>query len=354
LTDTIKIVLREKEQEGDLPIVVIVDFTLVVGMDSSAAHAIAKLKKIMHRLFHVEISIFVTGSDRGGFPCEYALSEALSANEAGGKSARGKEAEEEIDLYDLQMAQSPPGLRRESSSQRASQRGSISVTPNTKTAMASRLLNVKTDGRVCESLDDALKFAEDILIARVDPRLQNFSLTDPSFRAEDDTDAINLTVDEERHRAKCYLKDLLEYFPDERTNECDFLSTSVDLIVSMMVREEYKQDNILWEQGAESGSLKIIVSGDLVSVIEETGASEPVARGNVVGELGLVHGTKRLTTLMCSSPKAVLYSLDTESWNRLKKDHPKVASLIDEVVIRYLAHRVQHVANRYFHTTLPV
>lgn len=58
LTDTIKDILKEKSEEGYLPIVVIVDFTLVIGMDSSAAHAIAKLKKIIHRLLDVEISIF--------------------------------------------------------------------------------------------------------------------------------------------------------------------------------------------------------------------------------------------------------------------------------------------------------
>ena len=56
LTDTIKRILREKEDTEDVPIVVIVDFTLVVGMDSSAAHAVAKLKKIIHRLFGVEVS----------------------------------------------------------------------------------------------------------------------------------------------------------------------------------------------------------------------------------------------------------------------------------------------------------
>ena len=47
LSDTIKDILKEKTEDGDLPIVVIVDFTLVNGMDSSAAHAVAKLKKIL-------------------------------------------------------------------------------------------------------------------------------------------------------------------------------------------------------------------------------------------------------------------------------------------------------------------
>ncbi|KAG7345863.1 cyclic nucleotide-binding protein [Nitzschia inconspicua] len=331
LTDTIKDVLREKSHEGDLPIVVILDFTLVVGMDSSAAHAITKLKKIIHRLFHVEISIFVTGSDRGGFPCEYALSEALA-----GERNNHPNDEKNDTILSVEGDNAP-------------------CEPPTKGyELASKILNTQLDGRVCESLDEALRFAEDILIARKNPQF----LASSSSSLLDDGgigSTINLTVDEERFRAKKYLKDLLEYPDDTSQASSTFLTRSIDMLVSMMTREEYKQDNILWEQGADSTSLKIIVSGELLSIIDETGASEVVVRGNVVGELGLVQpGMKRLTTLICTSPKAILYSLDRDDWTRLKRNHPQVASLIDGLVIRYLAHRVQHVSNRYFHTTLPV
>lgn len=332
LTDTIKDVLKEKSHEGDLPIVVIIDFTLVIGMDSSAAHAIAKLKKIIHRLFHVEISIFVTGSDRGGFPCEFALSEALAGKHGTHQSN---------DMGDRPAAD---GIV-DASSQHS--QGYI---------LASKILNTQLDGRVCESLDDALRFAEDILIARQNPQYLFSSSSSSYFPDEAGAGAeINLTIDEERYRAKKYLKDLLEN-PDETSRAAiTFLSRSIDLLVSNMTREEYKQGNILWEQGDDSTSMKIIVSGDLLSIIEETGASESVARGNIVGELGLVQpGTKRLTTLVCASSRAILYSLDRDAWTKLKRDNPKVASLIDGLAIRYLAHRVQHVSNRYFHTTLPV
>jgi hypothetical protein len=298
------------------------------------------VKKIIHRLFHVEISIFVTGSDRGGFPCEYALSEALS----GTREAVGSvDPLEETGVYDASNdAQNVNSGFHEASSQRG--------------VLVSKILPTQMEGRVFESLDDALRYAEDILIAWQDPQHRitssgSICITD---EGSDDT-AINLTIEEEKYRAKRYLKDLLEY-PDETSEaSATFLSRSIDLLVSIMTREEYKQENILWEQGDESKSLKIIVSGELLSVIDETGASEPVARGNVVGELGLVQpGTRRLTTLICASPKVILYSLDRDAWTKLKKDHPHVASLIDGLVIRYLAHRVQHVSNRYFHTTLPV
>jgi SulP family sulfate permease len=342
LTDTIKDVLKEKHHENDVPVVVIVDFTLVVGMDSSAAHAIAKLKKIIHRLFHVEISIFVTGSDRGGFPCEFALSEALSGNTAGA-ATHNHDDEDEL--------AAASGIFH---GKKDSQTGSICVKSS---FMASKMLTSQVHGRVCETLDEALKFAEDILIARQDPQ-HRFTTSTASCPAGNlilsNDAALSMSVEEETVLARIYWKDLVELPETGADASPAFLSQSIDLLVSMMTREEYKQDNIIWEQGTESTCMKILVSGELLSVVDETGASESVARGNVVGELGLVHGTKRLTTLVCASPRAVLYNLDRSAWNRIRRDHPRVASLIDGLVIRYLAHRVQHVSNRYFHTTLPV
>ncbi len=348
LTDTIKDILKEKDSEGDLPIVVIVDFTLVNGMDSSAAHAVAKLKKIIHRLFNVELSIFCTGSDRGGFPCEFALSEALSSTSTTtitsqcqqnnrSASAASEDDESEIDLNDFQVA-SPPG------NSNVSIRGTVSVSAHTASKKASEILAARMDGRVCETLDDALQFAEDLLICRQDGGHDFYSLS----CSLDESSSINMTLDEEHYRAMAYLQNM---FSDDSSKE--FQESSAKLIVSMMTREEYQKSDIVWDQGADSTCLKVVVSGELLSLVDETGASEIVKIGSIVGELGLVQGINRLTTLACSS-KSILYSLDIESWRKLRDEHPKVASLIDGIVIRYLAHRVQHVSNRYFHTTLPV
>eukprot|EP00536_Pseudo-nitzschia_multiseries_P007383 jgi/Psemu1/296543/fgenesh1_pm.174_\ len=345
LTDSIKDILKEKAEEGDLPIVVIVDFTLVLGIDSSAAHAVAKLKKMLHRVFKVELSIFCTGSDRGGFPCEFALSEALSPPPQRVESSAldttmpflPKHELNDGYLNDIQVV-SPPGLSN------LSIEGAVSVSTNTASRKATEMLVTRMDGRVCETLDDALQFAEDMLICRQDG---GHKLLSPIYLL-DEASGSNLTRDEERSRAKTFLSIGMD------NSSVDFLERSVEMIVLRMVREEYRRGDILWDQGADSLSLKVVVSGELLSLVDETGASEIVKTGSIVGELGLVHGTSRLTTLACSSPTAVLFSLDVSSWRDLKDNHPKVASLIDGIVIRYLAHRVQHVSNRYFHTTLPV
>jgi SulP family sulfate permease len=347
LTDTIKEILKEKEGLAEMPLVVIVDFTLVVGMDSSAAHAVAKLKKIIHRLFGVEVSIFVTGSGRGGFPCEYALTEALCPEAAEQIQGAG------IDWNDMPGEEEPevqqPHLGREESA-RSVNRGSISVSPGTASVAASQLLSKRTDGQVCESLDEALRFAEDILIAREKPSLVH-SDSRSSCIDISDLAKIEMTLQEEQYHAKKYIKEL---FSSADVMSSDAIDANAELLLSFMERKEYLREQALWEQGDDSDCAQLLVVGELVSIIEDTGASEPVKFGNMVGELGLVHEAKRLTTLLCSSEKAVLYSLSRRNWHIITTQYPQLARMVDAIVIRYLAHRVQHVSNRYFHTTLPV
>ncbi|KAL3942613.1 MAG: hypothetical protein SGBAC_003214 [Bacillariaceae sp.] len=346
LTDTIKDLLREKEALGEMPLVVIVDFTLVVGMDSSAAHAVAKLKKIVHRLFGVEVSIFVTGSGRGGFPCEFALTKALCPEAAEQIQDAG------IDWNDVPIEDEavPSESRRDNSTKEAVNRGSISVSPGTASVAASRLLSKRTNGQVCESLDEALRFAEDILIARKKP-----SLVRSDSRASGidiaDLAKIDMSFKEEQYHAKKYLREL---FSSSEVLSTGAIEANAELLLSFMERKEYLLDQALWEQGDDSDCAQLLVVGELVSIIEDTGASEKVIFGNIVGELGLVHDSKRLTTLICSSDKAVLYSLSRQNWHIISTQYPQLARMVDAIVIRYLAHRVQHVSNRYFTTTLPV
>jgi SulP family sulfate permease len=328
LTDTIKKALREKREQGESPIVVIIDFTLVVGMDSSAAHAVAKLKKIIHRFFHIEVSIFVTGSDRGGFPCEFALSQALSPVEEAG-----------VDWNDLSDPNKSQNASKGSSSVA---RGSISLIPGSAAVLVSKA--IQPTGKVCESLDEGLIFAEDMLVARTDPTIKDSEYTGES----DDMHSTNVTLNEEKFLAKKFLTQLCA------GDGVDNLEARVNILLQFFKREIVMKDDVIWNQGNSSDCAKFVVLGKLKSSMEGTGPSEVIRRGDIVGELGLVHGTKRLTTLVCESENAVLYSLDREGWQKLKREHPEVSGMVDYIVILYLAHRVQHVSNRYFGRTLPV
>lgn len=130
----------------------------------------------MHRRFHVAATLFVTGSHTG-FPCEYALSEALSKRVGDGENNV---------LANL---------------------GYPNVRPDI----------------VCGSLDEALIIAEDVLI----------SFSDPSMLKRD-RDAIepvgNLTMDEERRLAERQVACLCP-FSDEITD-------AIRTLIKMTEREE--------------------------------------------------------------------------------------------------------------------
>ena len=84
-------------------------------------------------------------------------------------------------------------------------------------------------------------------------------------------------------------------------------------------------------------------------------ATGSISPGAVIGELGLVNGIPRMTTVKVISEDATLYSLSPEKWKFLTEEYPKVARYIDMLVIRYLFHRVQHVTNNVFERrSLPV
>jgi len=65
------------------PMIAIIDFSLVVHMDSTAAQSINKLKYAMHETYGVDTNIFVMGNHRGYFPCQYGLSTAILEKDDG-------------------------------------------------------------------------------------------------------------------------------------------------------------------------------------------------------------------------------------------------------------------------------
>jgi sulfate permease, SulP family len=332
LTDTIKHTLILRRGCVDEPYIVILDFTLVVGMDSSAAHAVAKLKRIMHTLFNVEVTMFVSGSHRSSFPCDYALAEALSKDEDKGTT---------LDFNDVDVDATPKPAR--------APRGSVCITPGSKAMEASKTLRRFPRYHVCDSLDKALEFAEDVLVARRDPLLfQKEKIRQLHPLEHSDSD---LTLDDERILATLYLENLAASSPISERE----VKQAVSKILSLCRREEFTENQLIWKQGDKSDSMKVLVRGKLLANLAGTDVSEVINQGSTIGELGLVQGGRRLSTVVCSSSMAVAYSLDRTSWEQLVRKHPSVARVVDLIVIRYLSQRVQHVSNRIFETRcLPI
>jgi len=203
---------------GKLPFIVIIDFTLVLGIDSSAAQAIIKLRDQLSHQLGTKLVIFVPGS-ASGFPCEINISEQLN-------TARNF-----------------------------------------------------SGSHVCEDMDQALIYAEDALIATVNKNLLYDSIKG-SFLSNDQKDIISIE-DEKSHAIellfrKCpgesrqVVEKFLSYFTRETYNKGDVLwkqgtkSDSAKLLVSgdLISKLEYEAEttetisigSVIGESGLVQGS----------------------------------------------------------------------------------------------------
>ncbi|KAL7544731.1 hypothetical protein ACHAWF_008091, partial [Thalassiosira exigua] len=171
MMDDVKASLNERNAR-DEPAVVIIDFTHVLGLDSSAAQSIAKLKSFILKNYGVEIVIFVTGH-ADGFRCAYNLSHKV-VDQSGRKSIR--------------IVNSEPSMQEHRNSQTRRQEHRLSLTAralhvanthvNDMESMTDLIAEIP-NSRVCESLDDALLFAEDVLIALENPSILRGDSNEP-------------------------------------------------------------------------------------------------------------------------------------------------------------------------------
>lgn len=161
-------------------------------MDSSAAHAIVKLKGILQNAMHVEVTIFVTGCP-DGFPCEFALSEELSRPKEVGESAPTTGA---------------AGKKR-------ARRGSVPFAEDAVTMRAGLLRRNFPRSRVCSDLDSALIFAEDVLIARADfafthSENRNVSRNSMLYSAQIAADEVDISLDDELTLVTKYITNMYQ------------------------------------------------------------------------------------------------------------------------------------------------
>ncbi len=148
MIDDMKCRLNEKRRVGDEPAVVILDFSNVLGVDSSAAQSIVKLKQFIQKNFNVKIILFVTRHE-DGFLCSYDLSQKV-VDEFGRKSIHVVEDKPLVKERRISLAAGALANYIES------QNNVIADIPSSQ---------------VFETIDDALIFAEDVLIALEDPTI---------------------------------------------------------------------------------------------------------------------------------------------------------------------------------------
>ena len=306
---------------------------------------IEKLKDLIIKKFGVEVVVFVCGHE-DGFRCHYDLS--LKVNGEAANKREGSTSKRLLDPIDVgeddpiifeTCIQEPiqPNISRASVTARAL---ALDVS-NGHTGYKNAVIADIPNSHVCETLDDALIFAEDVLVAVQDAMILQKDVDD-RFRSNI-LEGSGMSV----QCSKTQQSSLEEIARAFLTSLCTGANANeIDKLYQLLDPETYYCNDVIWTQGDESESLKLIVDGSLLSLLEnEDGARESCYPGSIVGELGLLNGTRRLTTLKVVSDKAVLYSLSKEKWELLTREDPKVARFIDVIAIRYLSHRIQHVSN---------
>lgn len=337
------------QQPFQKPWILIMDFSLVLAIDTSATQAIVKLKDAIKKTTDVTLCIFVTGSN-DGFPCEYDLSHDLSDGVTNSPKTSN------INTHKLSEAKdhfTTVGVNEETALLVAHNPDPYGLNATTMHKHA------KYEGsHVFDSMDEALAFAENALIARTNPTLidnesliaaSTLAFPSPLLPTLDSTKTQDESVIE-RATALRYLENLCPSNSSQNDIECLF---------SFFRREVYHQDEFLWKQGSEGNCAKLLVWGVLLALLEnEAGTRETIPVGNMIGELGLVmenNHIPRMSSVICATKEAVVYSLSREDWEELVARNPRVARFVDYICISYLANRVQHVSNRIFETRcLPI
>uniref|UniRef100_A0A7S1VAN1 STAS domain-containing protein n=1 Tax=Grammatophora oceanica TaxID=210454 RepID=A0A7S1VAN1_9STRA len=326
---------------SESPLIVIIDFSLVLGIDSSAAMALTKIKKVMKNQYNVELSVFVSGST-SGFPTDFDLSKELAAQtKATTANGNGEHQRESLDLE----PQETTGLL-------------LDIPARRRVYFSSHLEEVEAmiicGSHVSEDLDTALIHAENFLIARHDSKLLHDDLSlDSNHKA---LLRKSSSLSDEREVGLKYLANLCSRDGDDNNGVGDTSPQLHHQLFARFRRETYLEDDFVWKQGSASTTIKLLVRGTLIAELEnEAGTSEIISAGNSIGEVGFIEGVPRLSSVRCVTEDAVVYSLSRESYNELLKESPHTARLLDLICIRYLSARVQHVSNRIFETRcLPI
>ena len=305
----------QDNQQGDMqpspslpPIVAIIDCSLVLGIDSSAAQAISKLKDRFLTNHQIELCIFVSGS-REGFPTEFPLMKMLQQNEDGQSENYNDDEDGRIEQINEEtlLLQTNSTKSEEQNSHREMYRGSC----------------------VRDSLDEALTLAEKALISRIDPTCLIGSL-DSSFRRSQEKGSMKHGIDSKNYN---------NYDRSERDTLIACFSQicpvemgdgDAEILTQLFRREAFTKDEYIWKQGDAGDSVKVLVQGKLISVLEnEAGTTETIATGCMIGELGLLNGDARMSSVVCLSHTATLYSMSKSSFEHLVQTQPRIARFLD-------------------------
>ncbi|KDO35699.1 hypothetical protein SPRG_00496 [Saprolegnia parasitica CBS 223.65] len=102
----------------------------------------------------------------------------------------------------------------------------------------------------------------------------------------------------------------------------------------------------VWRQGDSSNSSMILAEGRLQAIVEEeAGTTEDIPVGALIGELCLLTGEKRKTSMYATEP-SVVYVLTLQKFQEMLQKDSYLAFLFQGIALRYVSLRLQYVGNR--------
>lgn len=329
-------VLKSFQETHDIHLLIL-DFTLVLAIDSSAAESIANIVDICRKY---SVKLCYSRASHQGFPCAVELTERIrllsqtSSDEKKQYSTihhthhLGEEDSSiinignsiEIDDDDntdgnelrsnlmLQLTDRKNGkkaVRYSSASPNDGNYTNVALdneirnqVDNSKcrNTQSYNSLNEEFNGRVfsdvhlSDSLDDALIWSEDALLA-------DFFKVNPTFSSEQSSPrsvdlSASFRVKFSPYSSSSYLWQIYNACPPDVTID------DIENLLSKFVTLQVLVGTVLWQQSDSSNEAILLVSGLLISeLIDEAGTTELIKPGHLVGEYGLLSQTARNSTV---------------------------------------------------------
>ncbi|EQC39095.1 hypothetical protein SDRG_03303 [Saprolegnia diclina VS20] len=124
---------------------------------------------------------------------------------------------------------------------------------------------------------------------------------------------------------------------------------SPDVILSLLgyfERQVLEAGTCVWRQGDSSNSSMILAEGRLQAIVEEeAGTTEDIPVGALIGELCLLTGEKRKTSMYATEP-SIVYVLTLQKFQEMLQKDSYLAFLFQGIALRYVSLRLQYVGNR--------
>lgn len=302
LSDKIFNFLLEKQKKGGCSIVIL-DFSLVIGVDNTAAKFIEEMNERIEKKFDVKKTIMISGH--------------LDT-----KNRRQNVAQHHRSLV---ISQIPP-------SEAFNNRKENLVDSRRHTSFVMRgpfdplMEEADINGTFYNTLGDALMKCEDEIIAHVNP---SSKINVPNVDLKATLGEIDTLV--------TYLCEKL----DSTKNQYE-----VQTLLKHCTREVHLAGTVLWRLGDKPKNLKILIRGSVEALILKTDAqlkSKIIERGEIIGLRSMILNQTHQATITCVDT-CITYSLDRMVYENLLDEHPQATRLLDVYLSKSLQCHLQYVS----------